>query len=359
MSPLARFSSRGAARTLPILSGTLLTACTGAQSALDAAGPQAERISKVWWLFFYVSAGVMLLVTIFLILAVLRGRRRAGAGGGANDAPEVEEKPEAALDPASERSLTNWVTVATILSTIILLVLTVASFSIGRSLSSQMANKDALTIEMTGQQWWWEVRYDNAEPGKTFITANELHVPVGQPVTVKLRATDVIHSFWVPNLVGKKDMIPGHDAVIWFQADKPGLYRGQCAEYCGLQHAHMAFWVVAEPPEKFQAWQEQQRASAAEPTTDSQRSGQQVFLNAPCIMCHTIQGTRAAATVGPNLTHLASRSYIAAGTLPNTRGHLSGWVVDSQAIKPGNRMPPNGLKADDLQVLLDYLQSLK
>jgi cytochrome c oxidase subunit 2 len=222
-----------------------------------------------------------------------------------------------------------------------------------------MSNKNAVTIEVTGQQWWWQVRYLDPDPSKIFVTANEIHIPVGQPVTIKLRSTDVIHSFWVPNLVGKKDLIPGHDAVLWLQADKPGVFRGQCAEYCGLQHAHMAFWVVAEPPTRFAAWLNQQRGEAVQPSTSSEQRGQQVFLSSPCIMCHTIQGTPAGATVGPDLTHIASRSYIAAGTLPNTRGQLAGWIVDSQAIKPGNRMPPNSLNPDDLQALLDYLQSLK
>jgi cytochrome c oxidase subunit 2 len=334
----------------------LLTGCAGAQSALDPAGPQAARISKIWWLFFYVSVAVFVLVTIFLLLAVLRGRWRRESAG---DTPLVEGQAKSSPDPHRERRMTRTVMVASIITTITLIVLTIASFSIGRSLTSTLSDKDAVTIELTGQQWWWQVRYEYTDPSKSFITANEIHIPVGQPVTVKLRSTDVIHSFWVPNLVGKKDLIPGHDGIIWFQADKPGLFRGQCAEYCGLQHAHMAFWVVAETPDKYQAWLDQQRSAARLPGTDSEQRGQQVFLNAPCIMCHTIQGTQAGATIGPNLTHLASRNTIAAGTLPNTRGHLSGWVVDPQGTKPGTRMPSSLLKADDLQDLLDYLQSLK
>jgi cytochrome c oxidase subunit 2 len=343
------------ARACVLLTSALLTGCAGAQSVLDPAGPQAERISKIWWLFFYVSAAVLFLVILFMLLAVRRGRSRLE---GADDVPEVDEKPESAPDAHLERRMTKTITVATVVTVVTLLVLTVASFSIGRSLSSNMSNKDALTIELTGQQWWWQVRYMDADPSKIFYTANEIHVPVGQPVTLQLKSTDVIHSFWVPNLVGKKDLVPGHDATIWFQADKPGRFRGQCAEYCGLQHAHMAFWVVAEPPERYQAWLAQQRQSAQQPGTETARRGQQVFLSAPCIMCHTIQGTQAGANIGPNLTHLASRSTLAAGTLPNTREHLSAWIVDPQSIKPGNRMPPNSLNPDDLQSLLDYLQSL-
>jgi cytochrome c oxidase subunit 2 len=340
-----------------ILTGALMTGCAGAQSVLDPAGPQSERISKIWWLFFYVSVFVLTLVVIFLLLAVRRGRRRGAVSG--DDVPEVEGRPETAPDAKLERRMTNTIAVATIVTVITLLVLTFASFSIGRSLSSSMSKGDAVTIEVRGLQWWWQVRYMDAEPGKIFYTANEIHIPVGQPVTLLLKSTDVIHSFWVPNLVGKKDLVPGHDATIWLRADKPGLFRGQCAEYCGLQHAHMAFWVVAEPPEKYQAWLAQQRQSAQEPTTDAERRGQQTFLNAPCVMCHTIQGTPAGASIGPNLTHIGSRLTLAAATLPNTRGHLSGWIVDPQAIKPGTRMPPNSLNAEDLQALLDYLQSLK
>lgn len=340
-----------------ILSGALLTACSGTQSVLGPAGPQSERISELWWLFFYVSAVVLALVLIFLLLAVRRGRRRRDETD--DDAPEVEGNEGASPDAARERRFMTTVTVATAITVVTLLVLTFASFSVGRSLTSSMSDKKAVTIEVTGQQWWWQVRYVDADPSKIFYTANEIHIPVGQPVTLKLKSTDVIHSFWVPNLMGKKDLVPGHDSTIWLQADKSGLFRGQCAEYCGLQHAHMAFWVIAETPEKFQAWLAQQRQSASEPATDSERRGQQTFLSAPCIMCHTIQGTPAGATIGPNLTHIASRATLAAGTLPNTRGHLSGWIVDPQAIKPGTRMPPNSISAQDLQALLDYLQSLK
>jgi cytochrome c oxidase subunit 2 len=174
-----------------------------------------------------------------------------------------------------------------------------------------------------------------------------------------MSSADVIHSFWVPNLMGKKDLIPGKYSTLMFQADKPGTYRGQCAEYCGLQHAHMALIVVAEAPEQYYAWRESQIRPASEPATDSEKRGQQVFLTSPCIMCHTIRPTQAGSLIGPDLTHVGSRQTIAAGTLPNTRGHLSGWIVDSQSVKPGNKMPPNSLNPEDLQALLDYLQSLK
>jgi cytochrome c oxidase subunit II len=178
-------------------------------------------------------------------------------------------------------------------------------------------------------------------------------------VQIKAMSRDVIHSFWVPNLHGKRDLIPGQVTNFWIQADRPGVYRGQCAEFCGHQHANMAFNVVAEPMEKFEQWIRGQRQPAPEPDTPEEVRGQQTFLQGPCVMCHTVRGTSAGSRVGPELTHVASRLTIAAGTLPNTRGHLAGWVLDPQSVKPGNRMPPNGLTPNDLQNVLTYLRSLR
>jgi cytochrome c oxidase subunit II len=174
-----------------------------------------------------------------------------------------------------------------------------------------------------------------------------------------LRSVDVIHSFWVPNLQGKKDLIPGRVNTLYLQADRPGVFRGQCAEFCGLQHAHMALHVVAESEDDFAHWQEQQRRAAPEPATEEQRRGRDVFLSNSCVLCHAINGTSAGGVTGPNLTHVASRISLAAGTLPNTRGHLAGWIVDPQLRKPGNNMPPNLLRGNDLQSLLSYLETLR
>jgi len=320
------------------------------QSALDPAGPQAGRIISLWWLMFYVTGAVFLIVMAFLVGALVRSRRPHR--GEASDVPDV--KPE----PARERRMSHVVLTGIALTVVILFVFLVNSFLTGRALDSVSA-KDHLTIKITGHQWWWEVQYENSTAQYVVTTANEIHVPVGQPVLFKLAATDVIHSFWVPNLHGKTDLIPGHETVTWLRADSDGVYRGQCAEFCGLQHAHMGFTVVAEPPDKFKQWYDSQLAPASEPANQSQAQGRQVFLSSPCVMCHTVRGTDAGSRVGPDLTHVASRQTLAAGTLENTRGHLAGWVVDSQRIKPGNRMPPNNLEPGDLQALLDYLQSLK
>jgi len=333
-----------------VLATIMLNGCGGLQSAINPAGPQANHISKLWWLMFYVSAAVFVLVMIFLFLAIAAGRRHAAL---ADNAPELMPSSE------SERKKHNLVVSATVLTTVILFIFLLESFLVGRGLTAELAHKQGVVIEVTGHQWWWEVRYLNVDAGSIFTTANEIHIPVGVPVTFSLKASDVVHSFWVPNLTGKKDLIPGKLSTIWLQADRADLYRGQCAEYCGYQHAHMALWVFAEPPEQFNSWLQTQIQSAVQPANDLQKHGQQVFLSSACVMCHAINGTPAGSNIGPNLTHLASRNTIAAATMENTRDHLRQWVTDSQQIKPGNRMPPNNLSPDDLRALLDYLQSLK
>jgi cytochrome c oxidase subunit 2 len=324
-------------------------ACTGSQSILNPAGPNAGNVSRLWWLMFYVCAAVFLLVIGFLIVALVRTRR------GTNKSPLA---PDTEPDEGRERRMRGVVTGAVVATIIILFVFLVASFTTSRSLYA-LADPNNLRIKVNGQQWWWQVEYENDVPSQTFRTANEIHIPVGRTVTLRLTSSNVIHSFWVPNLGGKRDLIPGHETTMWLRADTAGTYRGQCAEYCGLQHAHMAFVVVAEPVEQFNAWMEAQRRPAIQPASAEQQRGQEVFLSSPCVMCHTIRGTNASASVAPDLTHLASRQTIAAGMLPNTRGHLGGWVSNSQELKPGNHMPPNPLAPEDLQALLSYLESLK
>lgn len=327
------------------------------QTALDPAGTQARSIGDLWWFFFYVLSTIWVLVVIATLLAIFYGWRNRKR----NEPKSIEGVPALPTtkpDPVSERRMTVWVGGALGVTVIILFVFLVSSFLTGRKVSS-MSTGDSVYIEVTGHQWWWEVRYIDQTPSNTFTTANEIHIPVGRPVQVKLKSADVIHSFWVPNLAGKKDLIPGKDATLMLKADREGIYRGQCAEFCGHQHAHMAFLVVAESPEKFAAWQQQQRLPAAQATDPAAQRGQQVFLSSPCVMCHTINGTTAGSKVGPDLTHVGSRQTIAAATLQNTFGHLSGWVSDAQGVKPGSMMPPNNLTPDDLQSVVAYLQSLK
>src|ERR1051325_1016742 len=325
------------------------SSCGGIHNALNPSGPQAQNLSRLWWLLFIVCSVVFVIVMIAVLLS-LRNR---------TSEPPVAVAPTVEPPQAQEQKRRNVVLSARTITVIILFVFLIASFSAGRSMTAELAHKNGLSIELTGHQWWWEVRYQDVDASNIFTTANEIHIPVGVPVMFSLRGADVIHSFWVPNLAGKKDLIPGKINTIWLQADKPGVYRGQCAEYCGLQHARMALWIVAEPQEQFNAWRESQTQTSVPPTSDSQKRGQQVFLSATCVMCHAINGTPAGSNIGPNLTHIASRNTIGAATPSSTRDHLAQWIKDSESFKPGNRMPQNTLNDSDLQSLLDYLQSLK
>lgn len=319
----------------------------GIQNALNPGGPNAAALSHLWWLMFWVCSAVYVLVMIAVAIAIKKGRR------------ERDLNPVLNVSARTLRQRRNVVVSAVTVTVAILFVFLLASFKVGRSLTADLANKNGLSIEVTGHQWWWEVRYNDVDASNIFTTANEIHIPAGVPVLFTLRSGDVIHSFWAPNLAGKKDLIPGKVSTIWLQADKPGVYRGQCAEYCGLQHARMALWIVADPPEQFNAWRQNQTQSSVSPSTDSQRRGQQVFLSSTCVMCHAINGTTAASNIGPNLTHVASRNMIAAASLSNTRDHLARWIANSQQYKPGNKMPQNNLGQDDLNALVDYIQSLK
>lgn len=215
-----------------------------------------------------------------------------------------------------------------------------------------------LTIQITGYQWWWKAIYQSKDPSRILVTANEIHIPTGEPILIQLIGGDVIHSFWIPLLSGKTDTIPGQVNDMWLEADKPGRYRGQCTEYCGWQHAHMAMYIVAQPPKEFQAWMDHQLEPAPPPTTPKLLSGEKK-LAFHCGVCHTVRGAGAGGTVAPDLTHVMSRSTIAAGTLPNTVATLSGWIADSQAIKPGNHMPVLYLSGPDLDDIRDYLMTLK
>lgn len=318
----------------------------GRHSALDSAGPQAGSIEDLWWLMFWVCTAVFVAVMVALGAAVVRGGRK----------PRTE--PSHALAPEEKRRMTRWVGGAVAVTVVLLFVLLVASVGTGRAVASLSAPQ-APIVKVTGHQWWWQVEYESAVASRRVTTANEIHIPVGEPVLFRLTATDVIHSFWVPNLHGKRDLIPGHDNQIWIQADRPGVYRGFCAEFCGVQHAHMGLLVIAEPREKYEAWYESQLKPAATPVTRQQQRGRQLVETLPCALCHNVQGTQASGKVGPDLTHLASRRTLAAGTLPNNRGNLAGWILDPQTIKPGNHMPANGMPSEDLQALLAYLEMLK
>jgi cytochrome c oxidase subunit 2 len=307
---------------------------SGIQSALEPAGVHADKIGTLWDIFLVVSAIVYVLVLLFLFLAL---RRRQSE---------------------NTKGVRTGVTIATGITVVTLFALLVSSVVTGRAIA--YAPEQTIDITVTGRQWWWQVDYEHpSDQSKRFTTANEIFIPVGVPVQVKLRSTDVIHSFWIPNLHGKQDLIPGHENAILLQATKAGVYRGQCAEFCGLQHAKMALWVTAVPLAEFAKWADQQRQPSKLPSTPQQRKGQEVFISSSCALCHNVQGTNASGKTGPDLTHFASRRSIAAGTLPNHRAHLAGWILDPQRIKPGAYMPSAALKRNELEPLLAYVESLK
>lgn len=330
-------------KVLITLAALPLSGFSGWQSVLDTHGPHADSLARLFWIFLAIL-GTIWLVTIATMLLALRRRRAPG------DDPLMTR-------PQTERRMTIVVSAAVALTLLIVMSLTVVSYGAQRVL---FANKDGpLTLLVTGQQFWWQVQYEDASPSRTFTTANEIHIPVGEKVLVKLESSDVIHSFWVPSLNGKLDAIPGRQNQLEIQADRPGVYRGQCAEFCGWQHAHMGLLVVAESREDFERWRDRQISGAHIPDNPEQQKGMEIFMTKPCIMCHQIRGTSAGGKVAPDLTHVGSRQYIGAGTLPTTRGNIAAWIVDPQRIKPGVHMPLIQLEPEEIQPLATYLESLK
>ena len=330
---------------LPLALATLpLCSCTRVQSPLFPEGDTARAILQLFWLFAAVCAAVWLIVMVLLLIAVMRRRTRTA-------------NPVLQPDAAEERRMT-WIVGGGIAATVVILtIFTFASFLTNKSFAEPRPH--GLTIKVTGHQWWWQVNYEAHEADQTFETANEIHIPVGQPVKLDFESPDVIHSFWVPNLAGKQDLIPGRYTTLTIEAEHPGIYRGQCAEYCGIQHAHMAMYVVAQTPGEFAQWRAKQLKSAAAPINAAQRQGQQVFQSSACAMCHTIGGTNAGGRVGPDLTHFGGRMTIAAGTARNSFGNLTGWISDPQRMKPYTRMPSTDLTGPELIAVSQYLESLK
>ncbi len=315
------------------------------QDALTPAGPQAARVLELGSLFFWMCTAVLVAITLATLWALWRAPRADARTPAPGALPQ---------EPGRRRA----VNLALGLSIAGLLVLIAASVFTDRALA-RLPLQGAVHIELTGHQWWWEARYDDPQASRVFTTANELHIPVGRPVILTLQGTDVIHSLWLPNLGGKKDLIPGRTATVTLQADRPGTFRGQCAEFCGLQHAWMALQVVAEDPVAFDAWAEAQRQPAQEPTEAQRVRGRDVFMGSTCAMCHAIEGTEASALQAPSLTHLGSRSTLAAGRLPNTPENLASWINNPQAHKPGTNMPAHNFSPADLQALVAYLEGLK
>ncbi len=292
---------------------------------------------------------ISIVVCVVIASLLWLATRRARTSGGAAETRAVEVTHGA--------NGLRWITVGLSLSALPLFVTLIWTMVALAKVSGPPANTQ-LTMDVTGRQWWWDVRYDDAEADRTFTTANEIHIPVGVPVLVRLHGADVIHSFWVPQLSGKTDTIPGQTNLTWLQASQPGRYRGQCTEYCGAQHAHMSFEVVAEPAADFQRWREHQLQPAPEPQTPQQQRGMQL-VEYRCGLCHGVRGTTAGAVTAPDLTHLMSRRTIASGTLVNGVGTLGGWIEGAQQLKPGTLMPNQNLTADQLSDTLAYLETLQ
>lgn len=315
------------------------------QDALSPAGPQAAQVLQLGQLFFWMCTAVLALVVLATLWALWR-------------APKADARTPAPGSMPAEPGRRRAVNVALGLSIAGLLALIAASVFTDRALA-RLPLQGALHVELIGHQWWWEARYDDPQPSRVFTTANELHIPVGRPVILTLRSQDVIHSLWLPNLGGKKDLIPGRVATMTLQADRPGTYRGQCAEFCGLQHAWMALQVQAVDPVAFDAWAQAQRQPAGEPTDALRLRGKAVFMGSTCAMCHAIEGTEAAGNQAPTLTHVGSRRTLGAGRLPNDAQRLAAWITNPQNFKPGTNMPAHAFSAEDLQALVAYLQGLK
>lgn len=310
------------------------------QSVLDAAGIQAARIEGLWWTMFWTTSVVTVIVLAVLGFAILRARKQEPDTG------------------AKDSRLHRYIAGSTLATIVILFGLLIATAMTNRAIAGEH-DPQALQIEITATQWWWNVEYQHPEPEQRVRTANELHIPVGRTVGIKLLANDVIHSFWIPSLHGKMDAIPGHESVLWLRADKPGIYRGQCAEYCGAQHAHMAIAVIAEPPDDFERWIQAQRTTAAPPQTEQEQRGLYLVQRSACVMCHTIRGTAAGGRMGPDLTHVSSRGTILALTAPRTTENLHRLIRDPQQFKPGTRMPPLNFSDEDRAAIVAYLERLR
>jgi cytochrome c oxidase subunit 2 len=310
-------------------------------SIFSHASDAAARVSALAWFMIGVSAVIFVGVMIAMVAAVMRNRRQDALGVDLRD-----------------RGLGWIVWGGTVMPALVLIAVFVVS--LGAMSKFSPADPTALTIHVTGHQWWWQVDYAPTHGEPAFRTANEIHIPVGQPVRVILTTADVIHSFWVPQLQGKLDLIPGDTNVLRLQATRVGVFGGECAEYCGKQHAHMMLNVVSESDEQFAAWAANQARDAQTSTDSTISAGHALFTTTACVQCHTVRGTPAHGELGPDLTHVASRRTIAAGIAPTTLATIAGWIGNPQALKPGANMPTlRSYTGPQLRALAAYVESLK
>ncbi len=328
----------------------LLAGCGHPFSMMSPGGPAATNLAHVgWWIFLLFS---VIALIMWVLIAWISVRRRG----------TLEE--HAPVDAGGGQ---NWILIGGFLIPFIVLATvfvagleSMAAFPLGGPHQGMGHAMPPADIRVTGHQWWWQVEYIKGAPPQHMMSANEIHIPVGRPVDIDLDAADVIHSFFVPMLHGKVDLIPGQTNRIRIEADNPGIYRGRCAEYCGAQHAHMEFLVVADPPAEYEAWLARESQNAEMPATDQEMHGQQLFMDRACVLCHTIRGTIAHARVGPDLTHIGSRLSLASNTLTNNTANLEAWVTHAQSLKPEVIMPDvTQFKGKELRDLVAYLQQLR
>ena len=308
-------------------------------SIFDLGSPQAGELAALFHLFLIICSIIWGLVTLAVLMGLMGSTRRFLA-------PHIPQRPE----PIT----TTFLWLFALSTAAIVLTLTFFSYRTQRDLYSLKPERTALTVQ--GRQWWWHLQYDGEEEKPGFTAANEIIIPADERITLKLEGNDVIHSFWMPSLMGKQDLIPGRSNMLHLAPVKAGIYRGQCAEFCGLQHAHMLLLVEAKPRADYDAWRASQYAAAQ---VDENSRGAQLFLSKGCASCHRVRGTAAGGNVGPDLTHVASRKTLAAGTLRFNTGSLAAWIADPQKLKPGAQMPAVDLAPDELLALVGYVESLK
>jgi len=310
------------------------------QSPLAPHSGPAHDISTLWWWMLGIAAVVFFGAVFLIVLSFIRRRREGLPILGQN-----------------EQATSGLVILFGIAIPVVVLValFVIANLVVVPKTDAPKASSTQMTIDVVGHQWWWEVRY----PGTAAVTANEIHIPTRTRVNVVGTTADVIHSFWVPELNRKIDLVPNHPNRVLLYSSKPGTYRGQCAEFCGVQHAHMSLAVIVDPPDQFRTWLANMARPAFPPATVAQRAGKQVFLTNACASCHTLRGTPARGVIGPDLTHMATRSTLAALTIPNQTNDLSQWLRDPQHVKPGNRMPGLNLSPAEFAELTAYLQGLR
>ena len=333
--------------------GVAVAGCNDAQTTLEGHGPAAIRIAHLAWFMT-----ITFLVTAVIMWALLAWGFYKRRGTLEEHAPIDSEGGEIWIAIGGMAVPFIVLTVLFVLGLNLLSDFPIHGMKGPMSVSAEEAMKP--DIRITGHQWWWQIDYLNDDPSKQFTTANELHLPVGRPVYIEVETADVMHSLWIPALHGKVDLIPGLKNYILIEASQPGDYQGQCAEFCGAQHAHMRMLAVAQEPKDFAAWEADQLKPASDPSTPQEVAGQQLFVSGPCSMCHTVRGTTAGGRVAPDLTHIGSRQTIAADSFPNNNGYLEGWITHAQSLKPDCLMPNlTQFTGPQLQDLVAYLRQLQ